>query len=148
MAWTAHAPGCCSVANPFNGNNTKFLIADKRFYLVSHLVDKVIAPVAYEHGVDLYAGDAHVGLANVWFYTGHAIFPGGHWDRVLHAFPSSIQLRNPIAYTYFDDVVTAAAQYTHESMQEFAAPLLLARGRLHRFIGVFGDSCALPVVPC
>lgn len=123
----------------FSAANTKVLIADKRFYLISHLIDKVMEPIAHEFGVDLYAGDAHVGLTNLWFYTGAGIFPLGHWDRVLTAFLKAIQLRGPVSYAHFDDTVQAAARVSPPSMREIASPLLAARGRLKQFIGVFRD---------
>ncbi|WP_246025075.1 DUF3800 domain-containing protein [Paraburkholderia dinghuensis] len=126
-------------APAFAADNTKVLVADKRFYLISHLVDKVMEPLAHEFGVDLYAGDAHVGLTNLWFYTGANIFPFGYWDRILAAFLKVIQLRGPVSYAHFDDVVAAGANFTPPSMRDIAAPLLAARGRLQEFIGVFRD---------
>ena len=123
----------------FSGDNTKVLIADKRFYLISHLVDKVMEPLAHECGVDLYAGDAHGGLTNLWFYTGANIFPQGRWDGVLAAFLKALQLRGPISYAYFDDTVREAFAFTPASMRDIASPLLAARGRLKEFIGAFRD---------
>ncbi len=70
--------------------NAKMMVVDKRYYLITHLVDKLIEPTVYEGGLDLYAGDAHVGLVNVWYYAGHTIFPDGIWEKVLRAQGSTV----------------------------------------------------------
>ncbi len=118
-------------------DSTKFLMADKRYYVITHIVDKLIEPPLHEAGVDLYAGDAHVGLVNVWYYAGGSIFPHGHWDKVLKAFVSAVRLRNAAAYRAFDDTLTAAAAGSQLDSQDFVTGLLLARGRLAEFIGVY-----------
>src|SRR5262245_35745628 len=37
-----------------SADNCKFTLADKKFWLVSHLVDKLIEPTLHEAGIDLY----------------------------------------------------------------------------------------------
>lgn len=83
-------------------STAKFMLADKRYYLITHIVDKLIEPPLHEAGIDLYAGDAHVGLVNVWYYAGHTIFPFGLWDNVLLAFLQAIRQRTRASYTNFD----------------------------------------------
>lgn len=120
-------------------DNTKFTLADKKFWLVSHLVDKLIEPTLHEAGIDLYERDAHVNLANVWYYTGHTIFPSGHWDKLLDAFLVAIRRRSSVAFCHFDAVLSQAYSLAHPNNRDFATGLLMARGRLDEFIGVYSD---------
>jgi hypothetical protein len=119
--------------------NTKVFLTDKKFYLISHLVDKLIEPPLHEAGVDLYDRDAHVGLANVWFFAGHTIFPGGHWARVQKALVHAIRRRTESSFAEFDEVLRRAARQTPAESRQFANGILLACGRLSEFIGVYGD---------
>lgn len=118
---------------------TKAMLADKRYYLITHIVDKLIEPPLYEAGHDLYAGDAHVGLVNVWYYAGHTIFPNGHWDKIQRAFLKSIRERTPTAFANFDAALAKAKNFVPFESRDFATGLLLAHGRLKEFIGVYSD---------
>lgn len=118
--------------------NSKFTIADKKYYLITHIVDKLIEPPLYESGIDLYENDAHVSLTNIWYYTGETIFPG-YWNKIQQAFVHAIRLRNRDAFNKFDYLLSEAARYTPVNSRDFATGLLLARGRLDKFIGVYQD---------
>jgi hypothetical protein len=122
-----------------NIENSKFIVIDKKYYLISHLVDKLIEPPLHESGIDLYERDAHVGLTNVWFYTGHKIFLNGHWDRILDAFLNAIRRRDRESYSRFDVTLTRAYEAASSTARDFATGLFLARGRLAEFIGVYKD---------
>lgn len=115
----------------------KAMVADKRYYLITHIVDKLIEPPLHEMGADLYAGDGHIALVNVWYYAGNTILPDGHWDRVLRASLRAMRERSAAAYQNFDRVILAAANAATPENRDFATGLLLARGRLSEFIGVF-----------
>lgn len=118
--------------------NSKFTVADKKYYLITHIVDKLIEPPLHENGIDLYENDAHVGLTNIWYYTGETIFPG-YWNKIQKAFVDAIRLRNREAFNRFDHLLVEAARYTPFDSQDFANRLLLARGRLDDFIGIYQD---------
>jgi hypothetical protein len=129
--------------------STKFTIADKRFYLVSHLVDKLIEPCLHEAGIDLYKGDAHVGLANIWYYTGDSILPNGQWARVLEAFLQSVRRLDKASFQTFDQVIGDAYEHAPHSSRDFAAGLAMAAGRLEQFIGVYRNIVAFdPACDC
>ena len=117
----------------------KFYMADKRYYLITHLIDKLIEPPLHEAGIDLYAGDGHVGLVNVWYYAGHTIFPDVWWEKVLRAFLHAIRERTKASYTNFDAVLTDAMSTAPKDSRDYATGLFLARGRLAEFIGVYTD---------
>ncbi len=119
--------------------NCKFTVVDKRFYLISHLVDKIIEPPLHEAKIDLYARDAHLGLANIWYFAGNQIFPNGHWKKVLDAFLNAIRRCDTSSFLQFDTVITKAASSADSGHHDFVTGLLLARGRLEEFIGVFRD---------
>ncbi|HTE39787.1 MAG TPA: DUF3800 domain-containing protein [Steroidobacteraceae bacterium] len=115
----------------------KFTAVDKRFYLITHLVDKLIEPTLHENDINLYSRDAHVGLVNVWYFAGQTIFPNGHWMKVLDAFLSAIRRRNTTAFAEFDAALTRAAHETPPQDRDFSTGLLLSRGRLREFVGVY-----------
>lgn len=122
-----------------NQATCKFTVADKKFYLVSHLVDKLIEPTLHEMAVDLYARDAQVRLANVWYFGGHLVFPKGGWRNVLNAFLNAVRRCNTGSFREFDIALTNAAKEVNDAYRDLATGLLLARGRLEEFIGVFRD---------
>ena len=126
--------------------STKLLVADKRYYVITHLVDKLIEPPVYEAGQDLYAGDAHVGLVNIWYYAGNTIFPGGHWDRVMHAFVAAIRQRSAAAYLEFDRTLLAAAATATADNADLVTGLMLAHGRLPEFLENFDREVFDPAV--
>lgn len=119
---------------------TRVMLADKRYYVVTHMVDKLIEPPLYEAGIDLYAGDAHVGLVNVWLTSGPYFFPNGHWEKLLRALVAAFRQRTPEAFKEFDRVLLAAVKVTPEENRDFVTGLLLAHGRLPKFLGVFKST--------
>lgn len=118
--------------------NSKFTLADKKYYLITHIVDKLIEPPLHELGIDLYENDAHVGLVNLWYYTGDYIFPG-QWKNVQQAFLQAIRLRDHSSFNQFDRIVTKAYKRARPDFRDIATGLFLARGRLDEFIGVYQD---------
>jgi hypothetical protein len=126
-------------SSAINQTNCKFTLADKKFYLISHLVDKLIEPPLHEAAIDLYAADAHVRLANIWYFGGDLIFPNGGWRAVQVAFLNAIRRCNASSFREFDATLTKAAADVDQAYRDFATGLLLARGRLEEFIGVFRD---------
>lgn len=117
----------------------KVLLADKRYYLITHMVDKLIEPPLYEAGHDLYAGDAHVGLTNIWYYAGHTIFPNGHWKKIQVALVRAFREKSAEAFSNFNQTLAAAMRDVPLESRDFAMGLWLAQGRLDEFIGVFSD---------
>jgi hypothetical protein len=118
-------------------SNTKACLADKRFYAISHLVDKLIEPPLFERGFDLYAADAHVNLVNVWYYAGPSILGDGHWNKVLKAFVAAVRVRSRASFQSFDEALDVAMHHVPADSRDFAVGLYLARGRLDEFIGVY-----------
>lgn len=118
-------------------SNCKFRVTDKKYYLVAHLVDKLIEPPLHEAKLDLYAGDAHVGLTNIWYFAGSKIFPGGHWSRVLEAFLEAARQLSPASFERFDGVLERAYGTAPPELRDFATGLFLARGRLPAFLGCY-----------
>ncbi|WP_321936258.1 DUF3800 domain-containing protein [Paraburkholderia sp. J8-2] len=115
----------------------KALIADKRYYLITHLVDKLIEPTVHENGLDLYEGDGAVGLVNVWYYAGNTIFPGGVWDKVLKAFLRAIRERSTVAYAGFDQTLRTAFLAAPQKNRDIAAGLAISFGRIREFLEPF-----------
>lgn len=145
--------GRCALLQLFSNeilapDNTKAAVADKRFYLITHLVDKLIEPTLYEQSIDLYAGDGHVNMVRMFYYAGPLIFPGGDWDLILAAFVQAIRQRSSEAYAHYDEVLERAVrkvigtEYGPE-----AAGLFATRGRLSEFLNVFEDMAVFDPMP-
>jgi Protein of unknown function (DUF3800) len=115
----------------------KFRVTDKKYYLVAHLVDKLIEPPLHEASVDLYATDAHVGLTNIWYYAGSQIFPADHWKRVLEAFLQAARQLSPASFERFDRALERAYSTARSESHDFATGLFLAHGRLPEFLGCY-----------
>lgn len=129
-------------------DNSRIVVADKRYYVITHLVDKLIEPTLYERGIDLYAGDAHVNMVRMFYYAGPYIFPDGRWNRLLKAFVAT--LRNPSvdALRHYDAVLDEAAhsavggEYGPE-----AAGIWATRGRAAEFLRGFTDIAVFDPMP-
>lgn len=119
---------------------TKLLMADKLYYVLTHLVDKLIEPPLHEAGIDLYARDGHVGLVNVWYYAGPRMIPEKAWKRLLQAFVTALRQRSSASFLACDAAILEVASVVREEFRDFATGLRLAAGRLDEFIGVFDDA--------
>lgn len=128
-------------------STAKFAQTDKLYYLITHLVDKLIEPTLYENGLDLYARDAHVGLTNVWYYAGKTAFPNGHWEKVLLAFERAVRCPTNSNFSDFDATLLRASHFTPYDSRDFATGLLMASGRLEEFIGVFRGGVVFDPAP-
>nr|WKF58245.1 hypothetical protein HUO10_002743 [Paraburkholderia busanensis] len=115
----------------------KALVADKRYYLITHLVDKLIEPTVHESGLDLYDGDGAVGLVNVWYYAGHIIFPEGAWEKVLRSFLRAIRERSTVVYADFDQTLRTAFLAAPLKNRDIAAGLAISLGRIREFVEPF-----------
>jgi hypothetical protein len=115
----------------------KFRVTDKKYYLVAHLVDKLIEPPLHAAGLDLYADDAHVRLTNIWYFAGPKIFPGGQCKHVLDAFLQAARQLTPASFERFDRALERAYRTATPGYQDFATGLFLARGRLPEFLGCY-----------
>ena len=131
-------------APEITNETVKFLAADKDYYIITHLVDKLIEPPLHEFGHDLYENDAHVGLVNVWYFAGHTIFLHGHWKKVKAAFVRAMRERSSAAFRAFDIALGHAAAHAEPENKDFVTGLLLARGRLAQFIGGLGAGAFDP----
>lgn len=125
----------------------KFSLADKRYYLITHLVDKLIEPTLHENGLDLYARDGHVGLVNVWYYSGHTIFPNGHWEKLLVAFERALRCPTSSVFSEFDASLQRAIHFTPYDNRDFATGLFMAKGRLEEFIGCYRGGVVFDPAP-
>lgn len=128
-------------------STAKFTLADKRYYLITHLVDKLIEPTLHESGLDLYAKDGHVGLVNVWYYAGKTIFPNRHWDKVLSAFEHAVRCPTNGAFLDFDATLMRAFRLTPYDSRDLATGLLMAKGRLEEFIGCYRGGVVFDPAP-
>ena len=124
-------------SDELNSQSAIFTLIDKRFYLVSQLIDKLIEPILYEDGFDLYEGDGHIALANLWFYTGNVMFPNGRWEELLNRFVHAIRYRSQGEYANFDEHLFSCWETVPQDWRRLAAGLFMARGRLNDLIGVY-----------
>lgn len=114
-----------------------FMQADKLYYLLTHLVDKIIEPVMHDTGVDLYAGDAHVGLTNLFFYTGEYAFPNGHWLRLQKALLRALRQLSPESFENFRQTVRDLLPDIHDSFDMFRTMLAMGAEKVDKSLGVF-----------
>lgn len=130
-----------------SSSTAKAMLADKRYYLITHLVDKLIEPPLREHGIDMYAANANVRLTNVWYYAGNSVFPYGHWEKILKAFEQALRCPGNGTFAIFDQALTVAASKTSYEDRDLMTGLLLARGRLNEFIGIYRNSVTFDPAP-
>ena len=133
----------------FTPATTKAMVADKRFVVVAHLVDKLIEPAAHEDGVDLYDGDAQIAYANMLHLAGPFMLPDGRWDNVLKAFLAAIRRPTDETYEALAFVLCSALQYavTHGEISQAILGLAKAPDNLHRYLDPFIGTAAFDPMP-
>ncbi|HEY4293761.1 DUF3800 domain-containing protein [Luteibacter sp.] len=92
-------------SSELNRESAKVMVADKRFYLTAHLVDKLIEPALLDAGIDAYAGDTHVSLARLLHFAGPHILPNGGWRKVLGAFEAVIRRQSKEAFLAYEQML-------------------------------------------
>lgn len=135
--------------NPALSRDTaKIMVADKRFYLVAQLVDKLIEPALLEAGINAYAGDMHVSMARMFHFVGPHAFPHGGWERLLAAFEGVLRRQSQEAFHAYERelrrVVLPATQgkFDHE-----AALIFGSSGRTQEFMQGYESQVAFDPMP-
>lgn len=108
-----------------NSSAIKVAVTDKRYYLVAHLVDKIIEPVFHERGIDLYAEGRHVGYTNVLYQAGRHLFPDGGWQKILDSFLNALRDTSASVLNNFEATVLRAAANAPPGYSEFVVPLMI-----------------------
>ncbi|MCC8397637.1 DUF3800 domain-containing protein [Paraburkholderia sp. MMS20-SJTR3] len=103
----------------------KVAVTDKRYYLISHLVDKLIEPVFHVKGIDLYAGARHVEYANVLYQAGQILFPEGGWQNILDSFLKTLRDDSDLVLQNLEAAVLEAARKAPPGYDVFVVPLTL-----------------------
>ncbi|MBL6752426.1 MAG: DUF3800 domain-containing protein [Nevskia sp.] len=114
-----------------------FMQADKLYYLITHLVDKIIEPVMHDTNFDLYAGDGHVALTNLFFYTGDFAFPNGHWLRLQKATLQVLRQLSPDSFENFRRTVNAALPHIPDSFDIFRTMLTMGAALIYESLQIF-----------
>jgi hypothetical protein len=117
--------------------NCAFMLADKRYYLITQLVDKIVEPLMHESGIDLYAGDAHVGLVNLFYYAGEHAFPEGRWNQILQALIKALRKLDAESFSQFQEVVYSALPHMDDSFYEFKHMLGLGAATIEDSLAPF-----------
>ncbi|MFF3967996.1 DUF3800 domain-containing protein [Streptomyces griseorubiginosus] len=61
-------------------------LVDKRFMVMTKMVDVIVEPMAHRDGYNLYEGQEALGLANLLHMAGPVMGDAGAYDRMLRAF--------------------------------------------------------------
>jgi len=130
-----------------SAENSSIAVTDKKFSLSCHLVDKLIEPALYEIGVDIYAGDVALQLANNFHFYGPLAFPGGSWDKLLVALERALRERTSQACANFDLVLANAASAADADAGILLDMVQMAMGRTEEHLSPFTHSSAFdPIV--
>jgi hypothetical protein len=85
--------------------NVKCYAADKEFALVCQIVDRLIEPVYYRQGIDLYRDGEVFRIANRLYYFGHTIWDNTRFFNLLTGFQSLVREQTPAAIKRFYDAL-------------------------------------------
>lgn len=124
-------------------SNTRAVLADKRYYVITHLVDKLIEPTLLERQIDLYEGDGQVNMVNMFYFVGPHMFPDGRWQRFLEAFVQTLRRPSQVSFRHYDDVLHEAV--THAIGGTFGPEVMglhMTKGRGAEFLRPFKDMPA------
>jgi len=101
----------------------KCSVVHKRYALVAWMVEILVEPVTYEHGIDLYERGGNIATANMLFYTLPVFGSEGFFDRLLRSFQALI--RGPRTEEAFDSFFRPLLLEGHPpDLKECLEPLL------------------------
>lgn len=124
-------------------------VADKRFSLVAHLVDKLIEPVFHAMGEDLTDGDGQMGYANMLYFAGPHMLPAGEWDHLLERLGETIHRPSAEAFEALKKTLVETVQYAlkHKDTSEPLLGLLMAPAFVDQYIGGLVATTAFDPMP-
>jgi len=79
----------------------KLAVADKRFVLLTKIVDILIETLAYENGIDLYKKGGNIALSNLLFYVTRSVNGAEFFDEMLFSFQEMMRWRTKNSYLRF-----------------------------------------------
>lgn len=82
-------------------NSIKFVVAHKRYVLVTKIVDILIETVAYEDGIDLYERGANIAYSNMLFYLVRGLASENFFEKFLLSFQVMMRNRTKESYDNF-----------------------------------------------
>lgn len=99
-----------------NQDVVKISVMDKKFALVCKIVDLIIEPLFYEHGIDLYNKGINIALSNLLFHTLPVFGGTTFFLNLLTSFQEMIRSRSKEAYHAFFSLVFQ--EYEHEDLNQ------------------------------
>ncbi len=79
----------------------KFSVSDKRYVLISKMVDNIIEPLMYDDGIDLYDQGGNIGLTNVLYYMYKTHLSQNKYEEILKNFQQMMRERTLESYESF-----------------------------------------------
>jgi hypothetical protein len=79
----------------------KFSVSDKRYVLITKMVDNLIEPLLYESGYDLYNQGGNIGLSNVLYYMYKTHLSKIEFEDILRNFQIMMRERTTVSYENF-----------------------------------------------
>lgn len=79
----------------------KLSVSDKKFVLVTKMVDWIIEPPMYDNGIDLYLNGGNIALSNYIYFTFKQYANSGFFNSVLKLFQKLMRKRDLESYHQF-----------------------------------------------
>lgn len=82
-------------------DSIKFVVAHKRYVLVTKIVDLLVETVAYDEGFDLYKNGENIAFSNILFHLIRKLTSEDFFDNILYNFQEMIRKRTIESYYRF-----------------------------------------------
>ncbi|MFD9078200.1 DUF3800 domain-containing protein [Streptomyces erythrochromogenes] len=107
--------------------STRSYLVDKRFMVMTKLVDVLVEPLAHANGHNLYKDGRALGMANRLHTAGPVLGDAAAYDRLLQAFVDWIRQKATTDYL-FAALATYKESVAHGSFADLVGSLELCRG--------------------
>lgn len=119
----------------------KYSYADKKFCLVCNIVDKIIEPMLYEGGFNMYKKGLNLAYANALYMAGKHIIDKELFSRFLFDFQSLIRDKNNSNIESFYRTVDEILSIENEAVKDIFLFIALSRPKISDFIDTYDKYC-------
>ncbi len=106
-------------------------VCHKKFATIAHIVDRLIEPVFYDKGIDLYFEGKNLIYANFLFYLGETIWEKSEFNNLLEAFIKMMRTKDEISITNFYLITNSFSQQIDERLKTiFITPIIKSRQQI------------------
>lgn len=107
-------------------SNVKFSIADKYYTVIAHIVDRLVEPVMYDSGVDIYKNGLSLSWTNMLYIMSRDRWDRNLFDKMLADFVKLINHKSDESIKKFHSTVSELYDSIDEDDESLISPILFS----------------------